>query len=243
MRKIIIIIFLIAVPIFVFASVFPYGSVMNFNPAYMVYNTKWSVSYETYFNESQMDFMIFQPFEDNFAGKLGFYTDGATSGIAYSIAAGSGKMNFGSDFLISTYGTNLSVNFGAGMVEKIFQNLDLSVRLPDVITYTYGKSINVYPNLEIGLNLPYNYWSAGTFLSVNQFVSGGIWASISAFNLQVLARVSGGYIPDTPSVTQNTFDLNLQGSVGSVDFTYLYRNVWGSAGKSETNGFRISADW
>lgn len=243
MKKFIIMIFLIIVPIFIFASTFPYGSVMNFNPAYMVYNTKWSVSYETYFKTSQMDFVIFQPFENNFAGKLGFYTDEATSGIAYSIATGSGNLNFGYDFLISTYGTDLSINFGAGMIEKIFQNLDLSVRLPDMLMYTYGKGINVYPNFEIGLNFPYDSWSAGTFFSVNQFVSGGIWASASAFNLQILARVSGGYIPNTPSITQNTFDLNLQGSVGSVDFMYLYKNVWGSAGKSETNGLRISADW
>lgn len=148
MKRYLVMCFFIVIPVLTFASVsFPYGSVMNFNPAYMVYNTQWSVSYETYFGTpQQMDLAIFQPFENGFAGKLGFYTSGATSGIAYSIATKSGNLNVGSDFLISTYGTNLSVDFGAGMINRISNHLDLSVRLPDVLTYTYGRSINVYPN-------------------------------------------------------------------------------------------------
>ncbi|MGC8707110.1 MAG: hypothetical protein ACP5R1_00070 [Athalassotoga sp.] len=244
MRRYFLAIFVFIIPVLTFAAVsFPYGSVMNFNPSYMIYNTQWSVSYETYFGEpQQMDFVIFQPFKNGFAGKLGFYTSGATSGIAYSVATKSGNLNFGSDFLISDYGTNVSLNFGAGMVEKILQNLDLSVRLPNVLTYTYGKSINVYPNFEVGLNLPYEYWSLGAFLSVNQFVSGGFWGSLSAFNIQALARIYGGYIPSTPSITQNVFDFNLQGSIGSMSFAYLYKYVWGTT-KSQENGFRISAEW
>jgi hypothetical protein len=106
MRRYFLAIFVLIIPALTFASVsFPYGSVMNFNPSYMVYNTQWSVSYETYFGEpQQMDFVIFQPFKNGFAGKLGFYTSGSTSGIAYSVAAKSGNLNVGSDFLISDYG-------------------------------------------------------------------------------------------------------------------------------------------
>ncbi len=246
MKRYLLTIFFLVIPILTFASSpvsFPYGSIMNFNPSYMVYNTQWSVSYETYFDETQqMDFAIFQPFENGFAGKLGFYTSGATSGIAYSVATKAGNLNLGSDFLISTYGTNVSVNFGAGMVQRISQNLDLSVRLPNVLTYTYDKSINISPNFEVGLNFPYDYWSAGTFLSVSQFVSGGIWGSFSAFNIQALARIQGGYIPSVPSVTQNIFDFNLQGSIGSISFAYLYEYAWGTT-KNQENGFRISAQW
>ncbi len=247
MKRYLFTIIFLVVPILTFASSplsFPYGSVMNFNPSYMVYNTKWSASYETYFNESKMDFAIFQPFENGFAGKLGFYTDGATSGIAYSVATRSGNTNLGSDFLISTYGTNLSVNLGAGIVQRISQNLDLSVRMPDILTYTYNKGINTsnFSNFEIGVNFPYDYWSAGAFLSISQFVSGGIWGSLSAFNIQALARIQGGYIPSTPSVTQNIFDFNLQGSIGSMSFAYLYEYVWGNT-KNQENGFRISVQW
>ncbi len=244
MRRYLLTLFFLVIPVLTFAALsFPYGSIMNFNPAYMVYNTRWSVSYETYFGvPQQMDFAIFQPFKNGFAGKLGFYTSEATNGIAYSIATKSGDLNIGSDFLISTYGTNISVSFGAGMIEKILQNLDLSVRLPDVLTYTYDKGINVYPNFEVDLNLPYDYWSAGAFLSVNQFVSGGIWGSLSAFNVQALARIQGGYIPSTPSITQNVFDFNLQSSIGSMSFAYLYEYTWGITTGQE-NGFRISAQW
>lgn len=234
---------LLFIPLFSFAMSFPYGSVMNFNPAYMVYNKNWSVSYEMYFGGSQMNLMIFQPFKDGFAGKLGLYTDGATSGIAYSIATKAGNINMGTDFLISNHGTNLCINLGFGMVESISKNLDLSVRMPEILTYIYLNGISVSPNLEVSLNFPYNYWSAGAFLSIGQFVSGGITGNLSILDFQILARLSGGYIPQTPSLTQNTFDFNLESKIGSMSFAYLYRYVWGTYVQGQINGFRVSAQW
>ncbi|HEU24462.1 MAG: hypothetical protein C0176_00125 [Mesoaciditoga sp.] len=234
---------LLFIPVLTFAMSFPYGSVMNFNPAYMVYNKNWSISYEMYFGKNESDLLIFQPFKDGFAGKIGLYTFGATSGVAYSVATKAGNLNIGSDFLISNYGTDLSVTLGLGMVEQISQNFDLSVRMPQVLTYTYQKGISVYPNFEAGVNFLNAYWNAGAFLSIGQMVSGGVLANLSIFNFQILARLSGGYVPQIPSLSQNSFDLNVESSIGSISFAYLYRNAWGTYNPEQLNGFRVSAKW
>jgi hypothetical protein len=241
MKKLSIFVVLSFIPVMIFG--FPYGSIMNFNPAYMVYNTQWDASYESYFGTDDMSLMVFQPFTNGFAGKLGIYTEQATSGIVYSLATQSGQLAMGMDFLLSNSGTTVALNVGAGIIQKLSENLDVTVRLPQMVSYIYNGGISVSPDLELGVDLPYQNWSAGTFLNIGQIMKGGIWGSVSLFNLQLLARMDGWYNTSILSSSENTFTFVSQYSIGSINFAYLYQKIWGNIEKSQTNGIRISMKW
>ncbi len=241
MKKILTISILALIPISIFA--FPYGSVMNFNPAYMVYNTQWSVSYESYFNQPNMNLLIFQPFKNGFAGKLGFYTQQSTSGVVYGIATQFNKIAIGTDFLVSAYGTQLSIAIDAGAIQNISKNLDVTVRLPQIATYVYGHGISVSPDFEIGVDLPYENWSAGGTLEIGQTIKGSMWGSLAFFGVQALARIDSWYNTSILSSSENTFTFIGQYTLGSMNLAYIYQNIWGNISKSQTNGVRISLEW
>ncbi len=224
---------------------FPVGSVVNFNPAYMTSNTKWSFSYEDYLSKG-MDFVIFQPFENGFAGKLGFYSDEDGNGFLYSVATKKGNLSMGGDFELSSVGTRVGIEMGLGMVKKIEGNLYLDLRIPRAVSYVYGVGVKAYPNLRTALTWEDKSWGVGAFGSVNYpWISMGGWANLSFFGLQGFGYFETGYNSMLSGVvTEERFDFILQYSISSVKFAYIYDYISRTSEKTCTKqGIRISLDW
>lgn len=236
---------LAVVSISVIAFAFPEGSVLNFNPAYMVYNTKWSSSYEIYFDKPDMGLVVFQPFKNGFAGKLGFYSEEATSGLVYSIAARSGNVSFGMDSSLSLSGTAISVNVGLGAIQEFFHNFNFGIRLPNVLSYVYQKGVNVFPNFELDLGAVFQNWTLGGFVGVDsKIVNGGMSGSLSLYGAQVSGVYRMGYDPRYPTMLDQKFDMVLQYSFGALDLGYIYEyHFIDPAIQKTTNGLRFSLEW
>ncbi|GEM_PF-1516629 len=232
---------------FAFAMSFPKESVMNFNPAYMVLNQKWSVSYETYFNNNKgMDFAVFQPFQDGFAGEIGLYSDEKTSGLIYSVASILGKTSVGAKFDLSSAGTSLKLNAGFGAIQRVWENLNLEFRAPNVITYVYGNGFKVKPNFELALSLPFKNWNASAFAGVEYpWVKSGLWGGISFFGAQIFGQYTYVYNSELPpDINGQIIDLTAQYSVGAMKFAYIYENEKYSYAYSNTeNGLRFTVEW
>ncbi len=227
------------------AFAFPEGSVLNFNPAYMVYNTKWSAAYEIYFGNKDMAFTVFQPFKNGFAGELGLYSEEATSGLVYSVATKSGNTSFGIDNTLSLSGTKVSVNVGIGVIQTFSQNYNIGIRLPKAIDYVYQEGVNVFPNFEVDLGTVFPNWTLEGFVGVDSaVVNGGVWGNFSFYGAQVYGRYRIGYDPNYPTMLDQKFDAVLQYSFGSMSFGYIYEYHFIDSDIQETfNGFRFSLDW
>lgn len=230
-----------------FAVNFPSESVMNFNPAYMVVNQKWSISYETYFGNKGMDFAVFQPFQDGFAGEIGLYVNEKTSGMTYSIASILGKTSVGASFDLSIEGTSLKLSAGFGAIQRIWENLNLELRVPSVITYVYNNGFTVEPNFEVALSLPFKNWNTAAFVGVKYpWVKTGLWGGISFWGAQIFGQYTYEYNSVMSSATNGQiFDLVAQYSIGAMKFAYIYENRKYSDShlNKEINGLRFTVEW
>ncbi len=226
---------------------FPMGSVMNFNPAYMVSNTKWALSYESYFEGQKMNIMVFQPFENGFAGKIGFYTDSKGNGIAYSIASKRGNLALGSDLTLSNSASSLSFDVGFGMIQNVLKNLIFDLRVPHAFTYVYKEGIQVHPNAKMALNFVKRNWNAALFAGIDYpWVSGGAWGSFSAFGAQAYLYFESGYDSSISTVEEQKLDFILQYTLSNVKLAYIYDSYSNTLmGKKslKSHGIRISVEW
>ncbi len=237
---------LILPAIFAFAIDFPPESVMNFNPAYMVTNSKWLISYETYFGDA-MDLVVFQPFQNGFAGEVGLYANGKTNGVIYSVASSIGKVALGTKFDLSFVGTSLHVNTGFGVVQEVWKNADLELRVPNTVTYIYDKGFSVNTNFQLALSLVFKNWNAAAFAGVTYpWVKTGFWGGISFLGAQLFGRYTYEYDSELSSaVNEQIFDLTVQYSVGAMKFAYMFENDKHSSPSlsTKTNGLRFTVEW
>ena len=243
--KLFVVILSVLVVSFGLAVNFPLGSVMNFNPAYMVNGTKWSFSYETYFEGQKMDFVVFQPFENGFAGKLGVYSDGNSNGLAYSIASKVNTLALGGDFLLSTDGTSVSLDVGFGMTQQILKNLIFDLRVPQTFLYTYNQGIEVHPNAKLSFDWEEKNWNVALFGGVDYpWVNGGVWGSFSFFGLQSYGYFEMGYNSTLAQVIEQRVDFILQYTLANIKLAYIYDSHSTSTLSTEENhGIRISVQW
>ncbi len=223
---------------------FPAGSVVNFNPAYMVNNSKWSFSYETYFNDG-MDFVVFQPFENGFAGKLGVYADKEGNGLLYSVASKRGNLALGGDFTLSNVGTHVGVEIGLGMLEKITANFYLDLRIPQAVSYVYNLGVKVHPNVRGALAWETKNWNIAAFGGIDYpWVKGGAWGSLSLLGFQLFGYLETGYNSSLSDVTKEEFDVVLQYTLSSVKTAYIYDYISSTSNNNQSKyGIRISVDW
>ncbi len=241
------VVLMIGLMLFAFAVNFPSESVMNFNPAYMVSNQKWSISYETYFGNKGMDFAVFQPFQNGFAGEFGLYANEKTSGMIYSIASSLGKTFVGASFDLSIEGTSIKVNAGFGAVQRIWENLNLEFRVPSVVTYIYNSGFAVEPNFKVALSLLSKNWNAAAFVGVKYpWVKTGLWGGISFWGAQLFGQYTYEYNSEMSSaINGQIFDLTAQYSVGAMKFAYIYesRKYSDTHLNEECTGLRFTVEW
>ncbi len=246
LKKCLVFVLLILTFSFMFAEDFPRGSALNFNPAYMVINQKWSVSYESYFEGKEMNFVVFQPFKDGFAGKIGVYADNKTNGIVYSVASVLGKTSAGVDFNLCSNGTSVSIIAGLGTIQKVWENLSVEFRIPKALTYVYNRGMEVHPNFDITLSALFNNFNFAGFAGVEYpWVKGGAWGSFSSFGMQVYGYYETGYDVELSSaVNEQKLDAIIQYSVGNMKFAYIYENYTDSfLSNVNRNGLRVSIEW
>jgi hypothetical protein len=233
--------------VYAVAADFPVGSAMNFNPAYMASNAKWSFSYETYFEGQKMNFVAFQPFENGFAGKLGVYADGKGNGIVYSIASKRGSLAVGSDFLLSNEASSIALSVGIGMTQNVLENLVFDLRVPQALTYIYERGIEVHPNAKMALNFEEKNWNAALFGGVDYpWVNGGAWGSVSIFGIQAYGYLETGYDSSKSGVEELKLNFILQYTLSNVKLAYIYgsHTFTTPENKNETNnGIRVSVEW
>ncbi len=221
------------------------GSALNFNPAYMVINQKWSISYESYFEGNEMNFVVFQPFKDGFAGKIGVYENNETNGIAYSVASILGKTSVGMDFDLCHDGTSVSITAGMGTIQKIWENVSVEFRIPKALTYVYEKGMEVHPNFNITLSALFDNFNFAGFAGVKYpWVKGGAWGSLSLFGIQLYGYYETGYDVGFSAVNEQKLDALIQYSIGNMKLAYIYENYTNSLKSSvNRNGLRISIEW
>ena len=233
--------------VYAIAVDFPVGSAMNFNPAYMVSNAKWSFSYETYFEGQKMNFVAFQPFENGFSGKLGVYADGEGKGMVYSIASKRENLAVGSDFLLSNEASSIALSVGIGMTQNILKNLVFDLRVPQALTYTYEKGIEVHPNAKMALNFEGRNWNAALFGGVNYpWVNGGAWGSVSIFGIQAYGYLETGYDSSESGSEESKINFILQYTLSNIKLAYIHgRHTFTiPENKNETNdGVRVLVEW
>lgn len=246
LKKYLVFVVLILISSFMFAEGFPRGSALNFNPAYMVTNQKWSISYESYFEGKEMNLVAFQPFKDGFAGKIGVYADSKSKGIVYSIASVLGKTSAGLDFDLCSNGTSVSITTGLGTIQKVWENLSVEFRIPKALTYIYDRGMEVHPNFDMTLSALFNNFNVAGFAGVEYpWVKGGTWGSFSFFGMQVYGYYETGYdVKMSSSVSEQKLDAIIQYSVGNMKFAYIYENYTDSSlSNVNRNGLRVSIEW
>ncbi len=227
------------------AAGFPVGSGMNFNPAYMTSNTKWSFSYETYFENQKMNFVVFQPFENGFAGKIGVFSDENGNGIVYSIASKRNGLSIGSDFSLSNDGTSVRLDASLGMTQELLENLIFDLRVPNAFSYIYNSGLEVHPNMKMAFDWVEKKWSASVFAGVDYpWVEGGIWSTLSLFGFQAYGYFEIGYDSTLSQVTEQKLDFILQYTLANVKLAYIYEDHTVSiSGSEKTHGIRVSVEW
>lgn len=246
MKKYLVFVILFLASSFMLAEGFPMGSVLNFNPAYMVTNQKWSISYESYFEGKEMNFVVFQPFKDGFSGKIGVYADDRSNGIVYSIASVLGKTSAGLDFDLCSNGTSVSITAGLGTIQKVLGNLNVEFRIPKALTYVYNMGMEVNPNLNITLSALFNNFNVAGFAGVEYpWVKGGAWGSFSFSGMQLYGYYETGYdVEMSSAVSEQKLDAIIQYTIGNMKFAYIYENYTDSfLPNVNRNGLRVSIEW